>query len=298
MMRKHKRGFTLIELLVVIAIIAVLMAILMPALNRVKEQGKRIVCESSLKNLQLCWLMYADDNDGKIVNGAGGIHYNNSGAQVSATDPSVVERAWVDVGWGDNWDQPNAATVGTLSDREKKLAIEQGALWEYTKDYGVYKCPTGRRGECVTYSVVDSMNGLYRAGTTSSTTGGHPHAVGARVGPTVLWIKRRSEISSPTPAQRMVYIDEGAMTPDSFATNYNANTNQWWDDPPVRHGDGTTVSWADGHVSHLKWKAAETIDRARDTRDYYGGGGWTPSTPEGLEELHLFQKYVWGRNGF
>lgn len=295
-MRKYKRGFTLIELLVVIAIIAVLMAILMPALNRVKEQGKRIVCESSLKNLQLCWSMYADDNDGKIVNGAGGFHYNNSGGTVSATDPSIVERAWVGEGWGQNWDQPNAATVGTLSDRDKKIAIEEGALWEYTKDYGVYKCPTGRRGEAVTYSVVDAMNGLYRDGTTSSTSGGHPHAKGARVGSTVLWIKRRVEITSPTPAKRMVFIDEGAMTPDSFATNYN--TSGWWDDPPVRHGDGTTVSWADGHVSHLKWKAAETINRARDTRDYYGGGGFQPSTPEGIEEMKEFQKYVWGKIGY
>ncbi|MDT8303690.1 MAG: prepilin-type N-terminal cleavage/methylation domain-containing protein, partial [Sedimentisphaerales bacterium] len=66
------RGFTLIELLVVIAIIAVLMAILMPALSRVREQGKRAVCLSHLKQLGLVWIMYADDNDGYIVNGAAG----------------------------------------------------------------------------------------------------------------------------------------------------------------------------------------------------------------------------------
>jgi prepilin-type N-terminal cleavage/methylation domain-containing protein/prepilin-type processing-associated H-X9-DG protein len=295
MMRKRKRGFTLIELLVVIAIIAVLMAILMPALNRVKEQGKRIVCESSLKNLQLCWIMYADDNDGKIVNGAGGFHYNASGATVSANDPGIVERSWVGQGWGANWDQPNAATVGTLTDREKKIAIEEGALWEYTKDYGVYKCPTGRRGEAVTYSVVDAMNGLIRTGT--ATGSNHVTARGNRNGSTVLWIKRRGEITSPTPAKRMVFIDEGAMTPDSFAVHY-AQKGPWWDDPPVRHGDGTTVSWADGHVSHLKWKAAETIDWARDHRDYYGSGNWMPQTPEGIEEMVQFQKYVWGKVGF
>jgi prepilin-type N-terminal cleavage/methylation domain-containing protein/prepilin-type processing-associated H-X9-DG protein len=296
-MNKHKRGFTLIELLVVIAIIAVLMAILMPALNRVKEQGKRIVCESSLKNLQLVWIMYADDNDGKIVNGAGGFHYISANNYTeNGADPGIIERAWVGHGWGANWDQPNAATVGTLTDAQKKTAIQQGALWEYTKDYGIYKCPTGRRGECVTYSVVDAMNGLIRTGTASGN--GHVYSTGTRVGSTVIWIKRRGDIVSPGPAQRMVFIDEGAMTPDSFAVNYSTNTNQWWDDPPVRHGDGTTVSWADGHVSHLKWKAAETIERARDTRDYYGGGGWTPTTQEGLKELHDFQKYVWGRNGF
>ena len=63
------RAFTLIELLVVIAIIAVLMAILMPTLNRAKEQGKRAACLSNVKQMTLGWMMYADDNDQKIVSG-------------------------------------------------------------------------------------------------------------------------------------------------------------------------------------------------------------------------------------
>ncbi len=293
---ERRRAFTLIELLVVIAIIAILMAILMPALNRVKEQGKRIVCENSLKSLQLCWLMYADDNDDKIVNGAGGFHYtSDTGYTSDGRATGIIERAWVGAGWGDNWDNPNAVNSRGLTDREKKMAIEEGALWEYGKDYGVYKCPTGRRGEAVTYAAVDAMNGLVRTGTASGS--GKVYNKGARVGRTVIWIKRKSEIITPTPAERMVYIDEGAMTPDSFAVHY-AQRGPWWDDPPVRHGDGTTISWADGHVSHLKWKAAETIKRARDTRDYYGGGGWMPTTPEGIEELEEFQKWVYGKVGY
>jgi len=62
-----QRGFTLIELLVVIAIIALLMAVLMPALNRAREQGKRGVCLNNLKQLTLGWILYADDNDDRIV---------------------------------------------------------------------------------------------------------------------------------------------------------------------------------------------------------------------------------------
>jgi len=58
---RGKIGFTLIELLVVIAIIAVLMSILMPALNRAREQGKRSTCLSNLKQLTLAWIMYADE---------------------------------------------------------------------------------------------------------------------------------------------------------------------------------------------------------------------------------------------
>jgi len=64
MRRSH--GFTLSELLVVIAIIAILMAILMPALNRARLQGKRAACMGNLKQLTLAWIMYADENDDKI----------------------------------------------------------------------------------------------------------------------------------------------------------------------------------------------------------------------------------------
>jgi prepilin-type N-terminal cleavage/methylation domain-containing protein len=56
-------GFTLIELLVVIAIIAVLMAILLPALNRAREQGKRAVCLNNVKTLSVAWMMYCDEYD-------------------------------------------------------------------------------------------------------------------------------------------------------------------------------------------------------------------------------------------
>jgi prepilin-type N-terminal cleavage/methylation domain-containing protein/prepilin-type processing-associated H-X9-DG protein len=292
---KKLRGFTLIELLVVIAIIAILMAILMPALKRAREQGRRIMCEHNLKTLTLAWSMYADENDGKIVNGAGGFHYMQSGRTGNGAASGIIERAWVGEGWGANWNNRNVADTG-LTDEEKRRAIREGALWPIAKDYGVYKCPTGRPGEFVTYAAVDAMNGLHRPGTTSK-GGHHPFAVGKRIGGTVLWIKRMSEISSPAPALRMLYIDEGAMTPDSFAVHYSQR-GPWWDDPPVRHGDGTTVSWADGHASHLKWKAAETIKRARETADWYGGGGFMPRTPEGIQELEDFQRSVWGRLGY
>lgn len=72
MNRHRSKGFTLIELLVVIAIIAILMAILMPTLNRAREQGRRAACLSNLRELTLAWQMYADENDTRIVSGDAG----------------------------------------------------------------------------------------------------------------------------------------------------------------------------------------------------------------------------------
>ncbi|MEE8308659.1 MAG: type II secretion system protein, partial [Gammaproteobacteria bacterium] len=71
-MDKRARGFTLIELLVVIAIIALLMAILMPALARVKRQARAVACVANLHQWSLIWKMYCDENDGNWLSGAGG----------------------------------------------------------------------------------------------------------------------------------------------------------------------------------------------------------------------------------
>ena len=127
------RGFTLIELLVVIAIIALLMAILIPVLNGAREQGKRAACLHNLKGLVLAWIMYTDDNDGRLVRGNAG---NDDG--------------WV-------------RRIGTLPIEEpieEQLdAIRNGLLFEYAKMAKLYRCPVAKRNEMRTYSTVHSMNG-------------------------------------------------------------------------------------------------------------------------------------------
>ncbi len=65
----RRRGFTLIELLVVIAIIAILMAILMPSLSRVRDQARQINCSANLRQWNLVFNMYAGENDGKFYSG-------------------------------------------------------------------------------------------------------------------------------------------------------------------------------------------------------------------------------------
>jgi prepilin-type N-terminal cleavage/methylation domain-containing protein/prepilin-type processing-associated H-X9-DG protein len=270
-MMNKSRGFTLIELLVVIAIIAVLMAILMPALNRVKEQGKRMVCLGNLKQLGLAWIMYADENDGKLVNGAAG--YSNVGPPTITWGDHSNELAWIDSFSNDDL---NAQIQG----------IKDGALWPYLKDLGIYKCPTGKRlptglPQALTYAIMFSMNAV-----------NHTWTQGVRGA----YIKNMSEITDPAPALRLVFIDEGYMTPDAYAVWYLQET--WFDSPPVRHGDGATLSFADGHADHWKWKGTDTIQHARDEENTSPNTQWAPSTSEGYQDLYRMQRGCWGKLGY
>lgn len=284
----RSKAFTLIELLVVIAVIAVLMAILMPALQRAREQGQRAVCMNRVKQLTLCWIMYADDNDDKLVNGEAGIPPESSGGR--HLYGSQKEPFWVGRCWANPYDQPRPPAVQWPVEGAtgQKAAIMSGAMWPYIKELGMYACPTGIRGELLTYNIMDGVNGLGRDGTFTTT----PVPAGTK-GPNghKLWVKKRGEIFEPT--YRLVFIDEGASTPDSFAV-YWQGTFAWWDDPPVRHGDGTIVSFADGRVEYKKWRGAGTIKFGKDYSTY-SGPNYTPTSPEEWEDLEYIHTGCWGQ---
>jgi len=251
-----------------------------------RARAKRAVCLSNLRQLTQAWTLYAQANDGKIVNGAAGI---NRGSHLG-----LHETPWIGMAWSRNWSNQNVADTG-FTEEEEKQAVQEGALWPFIGDERLYRCPVGRPHEFVNYMIVDAMNGLHRTGTYVS-QGGYTRDAGARVGETTLWIKNISEIGTPPAAERMVFVDAGAIAPDSFATHYM--DGPWWDDPPGRHNDGATVSWADGHASHIKWRAAETVERARLAQEWYTGGGFIPQTEEGRRDLDDFRRSVWGRLGY
>jgi prepilin-type N-terminal cleavage/methylation domain-containing protein/prepilin-type processing-associated H-X9-DG protein len=279
----REKGFTLIELLVVIAIIALLMAILMPALQRAREQGRRAVCLNYLKTLTLGWIMYADENDDRIVNGeAYWAPTADPAAPVPTSGPHKGEPYWVG----------NDCASGFAQGEQRPLDIQMqalrvGALFPYCKAEKVYRCPTGIRGEMRTYSTGYGMNGCFDA------TGTYIGNRGVRVGRTVLMVKKRSEISVPAPAYRLVFLDEGQISPDSYAIHYV--TPRWWDPPFVRHGDGTNVSFADGHSDYWKYRGAETIRVGKMANLQYN---YTPTTDEGLADLQRMQEAIWGRLGY
>jgi len=278
-MMGKRRGFTLVELLVVIAIIALLMAILMPALNRARELGRRSVCMGNLKQLALAWIMYADGNGGNLVRGIGGSDITGP----HPLDPSVtimVEKSWVGKV---NPDPPVAASE---KEREQKRQIRDGAIWEYAKNEKVYRCPAGRVSHMLTYAIVDSMNGDPWCGQAPGT----PPSITQQE---QVWCSNRGDISKPN--ERIVFIDVGEALWDdnakiihSYHVSYDSPT--WMHMPPVRHRDGATVSFGDAHSLYWKW-TKETSDIARDPT-------LNPPDGEGIEDLQKMQRAVWGRLGY
>ncbi len=275
------KGFTLIELLVVIAIIAVLMAVLMPSLNRAREQGKRAGCLNNLKQLGLAWIAYAGDNDDKIMNGEA-----QSGGTAGMTNDNMPSRHKGEKWWVGRDCADSYMTGGKLPQEQQWNAIRTGAMFPFTPELKVYRCPTGVRGEMRTYTITDAMNGLYRDGT-------HNGDVGTRVGRTMLWVKKTTEISVPGPAYRLVFLDEGRVTPDSYACHYQ--NPRWWDPPHSRHGDGTNVAYVDGHSDYWKWGSLETAAVGKEPNPQHQ---YVPQSPEAVEDLQKMQKAVWGRLGY
>jgi len=283
--KTSQTGFTLIELLVVIGVIALLLALLIPVLHSTRELSYRTVCLSNLRQLTLAWLAYAEEHDSKLV----------SGCAFGTRTKRYTLQGWV--GYDFSTSRPSWIT-----------GPDKGALWPWIQDDDIYSCPRGRPGHAVTYATVIAANGADAEGTYMEDTGGWDLTEsGIRVGPTVLKLTRMTDIVSPGAAYRAVFIDTG-QTPlsDDFYVHYLYPRWQFHSPPPVRHGEGTTLSMADGHTEYWKWKARETVQMPRELFPARGVflellEGWKdyqPYTEDGLYDLQRLQKATWGRLGY
>jgi prepilin-type N-terminal cleavage/methylation domain-containing protein/prepilin-type processing-associated H-X9-DG protein len=245
---RGQRGFTLIELLVVIAIIAILAAMLLPALSKAKEKSLAIQCMNNHRSLMLAWRMYVDDNRDVLP-------------YASETSPGAgTVGAWV-LGQMDfdpanryNWDP--------------EVGLKTSPLWPYVgKSVGIWKCPSDRSTVNVSGVIkprVRTMSMNYWLGA----AGGRHYTSLPASEPLTKWtlyLKFDQISANPGPANIFAFLD---MRPDSVdAGNFgvcmdgypgNPGAYQFWDLPGMQHGKGCSFSYADGHAEIKKWKNSAT----------------------------------------
>ena len=263
-LREEFKGFTLIELLVVIAIIAILAALLLPVLSKAQEQARVTQCINNMKQLDLAWATYANDNNDWLAHN-----------WIPGNNPNPPP----------SWCNGSGTTGNMMQNPLDVTGITNGMLFAYVKFLSIYRCPdakllSGNRVEQRTCSMIDRIAGgdasdanQYGAYDTGSDMSGALE--------TEFPISKKvTQIRSPSPAEAIVFVDESQNTVDDEILGLD--WEDWRNSPTARHNRGCVFSFADGHAERWQWLGMNTEQ----------GYSYTPQNAAQWHDLRKFQAGV------